>query len=189
MVVTLMPSASFTETSCPANVPTEGLYKNYSFGFSVKIPSGLKGMWNSADCVKDAEDGCVCMSDHGRFIPLNETDYIQIYAAYTIDYPSSLGELVRKSFNCNQDHGDEGQFIVTDLHETKLHSFPAMSYRAEYVHDGTTRIHEELVSMGSQKLGQNIMIELDTTEELYPKHLKLYKAIIQSWRPAKRNEW
>jgi hypothetical protein len=74
---------------CPDTVDTNGTYVNASYGFSIVIPAGLKGTWNSARCVA-GNDGCVCMSDHGRIIPLsegqNDTDHwIEAYAGFAAD--------------------------------------------------------------------------------------------------------
>jgi hypothetical protein len=62
---------------CPDEIATTGYYRNYSYGFSIKIPQGLKGFWNSARCVKD-KNGCVCMGDHGRFIPIDKLAFIEV---------------------------------------------------------------------------------------------------------------
>jgi hypothetical protein len=63
---------------CPDEIATTGYYRNYSYGFSISIPRGLKGYWNSARCVKNKRD-CVCMGDHGRFIPVDRYSYVQVF--------------------------------------------------------------------------------------------------------------
>src|SRR6516225_8695173 len=77
------------ETACPDTVSSTGKYVNYSYGFTVVIPNNLKGFWNSAICVS-AADGCTCMSDHGRIIPLSAAPYeperhIKVHAGYAAD--------------------------------------------------------------------------------------------------------
>lgn len=86
-------------SSCPDTVEWTGKYVNYSYGFSVVIPEGFKGVWNSARCVA-GPDGCTCMSDHGRIIPLSSGNaklerYIEIYAGYAaeLDEPSVKAEV------------------------------------------------------------------------------------------------
>ena len=66
---------------CPDQKVYTGKYRNRFYGFSIVIPAGLKGYWNSARCVKTGE-GCVCMSDHGRVIPLSDDAHIEAYAGY-----------------------------------------------------------------------------------------------------------
>src|SRR5664279_6072138 len=80
---------SAAQQPCPDAVDTSSKYINSSCGFSIVIPAGLKGTWNSARCVA-GHDGCVCMSDHGRIIPLsegqNDTDHwIEAYAGFAAE--------------------------------------------------------------------------------------------------------
>ncbi len=82
------------QQSCPDTMETVGRYVNTSYGFSIDIPKDLKAVWNSARCAND-NDGCVCMSDHGRIIPLhtenNVTDHwIEAYAGFAaaLDEPT-----------------------------------------------------------------------------------------------------
>lgn len=75
---------------CPDDHPWTGTYENYNYHFVVVIPQNLKGYWNSAACSKGA-DGCTCMQDHGRIIPLASEPHeperhIEVYAGYsTVD--------------------------------------------------------------------------------------------------------
>src|SRR5579862_341959 len=54
---------------CPDDIGWTGKYTNHSYGFAVTIPQRLTGYWNSPPCSK-GPDGYICMSDHGRIIPL-----------------------------------------------------------------------------------------------------------------------
>jgi len=90
-------SQNTTQNACPDEVDTNGKYVN-EYGFSLVVPVGLKGTWNSARCVS-GPDGCVCMSDHGRIIPLsngqNDNDHwIEVYAGFSadMDEPTLQGE-------------------------------------------------------------------------------------------------
>jgi hypothetical protein len=76
-------------TGRPDDRAWTGKYNNHSYGFSVVIPNSLKGHWNSPRCV-DGADGCVCMQDHGRIIPLSTepyepSRYIEAYPGYMPD--------------------------------------------------------------------------------------------------------
>ncbi len=85
-----------TDQQCPDTHGWTGKYENFSYGFSIVIPEGYEGFWNSARCVNDKKDGsCVCMSDHGRIIPLSSEPYeperhIEVYASHgaELDDPS-----------------------------------------------------------------------------------------------------
>lgn len=90
------------QDSCPDTLDTQGKYVNVSYGFSIVIPDDLRGVWNSARCV-GGKDGCVCMSDHGRIIPLGtnskEPDHwIEAYAGFAtdIDEPTSQQEVKKR---------------------------------------------------------------------------------------------
>src|SRR5947209_3021149 len=79
---------------CPDNVPSLGKYENDYFGFSIVIPKNLEGHWNSARC-SGGPDGCACMSDHGRIIPLDKnlsrpTDFIEVFAASNAEPDTTL---------------------------------------------------------------------------------------------------
>ncbi|WP_027360800.1 hypothetical protein [Desulforegula conservatrix] len=74
--------AATAHAACPDEIPSLGKYRNYSFGFSILIPQGLKGFWNSAACIQEADGSCLCMSDHGRIIPLKNDNTIEIYAGH-----------------------------------------------------------------------------------------------------------
>jgi hypothetical protein len=82
--------AAATAKVCPDSHGWTGKYTNYSYGFSIMIPDRLKGFWNSPACVSNPER-CVCMSDHGRIIPLTPEHYeaerqIEAYAGHAVDF-------------------------------------------------------------------------------------------------------
>jgi len=79
-------SAPPSVEQCPDTHGWTGKYENISYGFTIMIPEGYEGFWNSARCVS-AEDGCTCMSDHGRIIPLSHEPYederhIEVFASH-----------------------------------------------------------------------------------------------------------
>src|SRR5438105_15941925 len=65
-----------SESPCPDDKTYTGRYRNLNYGFSIVIPAGLKGYWNSARCAPDEKYSCVCFPDHGRFIPLSRDSSI-----------------------------------------------------------------------------------------------------------------
>jgi hypothetical protein len=95
-------STSEKISACPDARAWTGKYQNYSYGFSIVIPQGLRGFWNSAGCIENS-DGCTCMSDHGRIIPLGSEPredeperHIEAYAGYAAHiYPVVLSEAVK----------------------------------------------------------------------------------------------
>jgi hypothetical protein len=88
--------------ACPDARGWTGRYTNYSYGFSIEIPEHLQGFWNSARC-SNGSDGCVCISDHGRIIPLTaepheQECHIEVYAGYAVDVdePSLQFEVAKR---------------------------------------------------------------------------------------------
>src|SRR6267143_351140 len=75
---------------CPDDKTYTGTYRNIVFGFSIVIPAGLKGYWNSARCAPDEKYGCVCMGDHGRFIPLSDDAHIEAFVGYQMESDWSI---------------------------------------------------------------------------------------------------
>ena len=89
--------SSEKRAQCPDDRAWTGKYLNYSYGFTIVIPKKLKGFWNSPACVAQS-DGCLCMQDHGRLIPLSAEPYdpdrhIEAYAG-DLDKPT-VAEAVR----------------------------------------------------------------------------------------------
>ena len=77
------------DNACPDTHPWTGKIQNYSYQFAFVIPERLEGFWNSARCVADEKYGCVCMSDHGRIIPLSSAPHdperhIEVYGGYAM---------------------------------------------------------------------------------------------------------
>jgi len=82
-------SVGSTVEQCPDTHGWTEKYENTSYGFTITIPEGFQGFWNSAPCTSDAE-GCTCMSDHGRIIPLSQKPYeherhIEVFASHGAD--------------------------------------------------------------------------------------------------------
>src|SRR6185369_17562436 len=84
---------------CPDERAWTGRYRNYVFGFSILIPRSLKGYWNSARCAPDEKDGCVCMNDHGRVIPLSSDAYIEAFVGYQMEPDWSVREHERQALS------------------------------------------------------------------------------------------
>jgi hypothetical protein len=96
LILILSPTAYLLAQACPDKVAWTGKYRNYSYHFTITIPAGYKGYWNSAACV-NGPDGCVCMSDHGPIIPLTPAPHeperhIEISAGYATDDETTVAE-------------------------------------------------------------------------------------------------
>jgi hypothetical protein len=129
-------SQSTAQNVCPDEVDTTGKYVNYSYGFSIIIPPGLKGTWNSARCVAGNE-GCVCMSDHGRIIPLSErlddTDHwIEAYASFAADPDDTVQDEVNKRLDWIRERSVAGSASVLRAPDTKIGGISAKHVIVRY---------------------------------------------------------
>src|SRR5580692_7448522 len=83
LLITSLP-ISGQNNSCPDTHPWTGHVATWSFGFAFDVPKPLKAYWNSAGCQPN-KDGCTCMSDNGRIIPLGSPNggrQIEMYGAH-----------------------------------------------------------------------------------------------------------
>jgi len=110
-------SAPATVEQCPDAHGWSGRYENLSYSFTITIPEGYEGFWNSASCSGDAE-GCTCMSDHGRIIPLSHQPYeherhIEVFASHGGDLDeSTLAQAMAQHLKWIRKRAQGGNFIV-----------------------------------------------------------------------------
>lgn len=117
-------------SSCPSQRIFSGPYVNEQYRFSFEVPPGLTATWNSGACAI-ADDGCVCMGDHGRFIEL-PTGGIDVYASWAVE-PAGLAE------------GGEGPRVGTesDTSSVTVGGAPAVRSIERTVVDGELRHREK----------------------------------------------
>lgn len=175
-----------TEVRCPDEVATTGYYRNYSYGFSISIPSGLKGFWNSARCVKDNQD-CVCMGDHGRFIPIDETSYLQVFVEVQNEETvrESIDEEVRLILRTQENHGERAEMVrkarlrLGGLLATRL----TIRYRSAKTAGIMIQDHILCPPPIDRYHGGFIYsVTLSTPEDQYAKRKGVFYSIIRSWR-------
>ena len=169
---------------CPDQVPTTGIYRNHSYGFTVTLPAGAKGEWNSARCVADANlKDCVCMSDHGRDISLGPDAYITVYTGF-ID-ATLASELLRdvEAFRGNVDDLD---FSVRELRETKLEENPAYRYVA-VKQVGELERYREAVIAETPGGGIEYFVVIEAPEKIYRLKRPLFLSLLRSWRTTPRD--
>jgi hypothetical protein len=167
--------------ACPDEQAWTGKYHNYNYGFSITIPDKLKGFWNGFRCV-DGADGCVCMQDHGRTIPLTDSDgarFIEVYAGYAsyLDHPT-LAQIVSSELRSLREHypktleikrrsaitvaGVKGERVVVRYYEAKLKRWQ----------------REEVVALWT---GNEYLLHLVTPEPNYMRDRKLFAAVVGSF--------
>ena len=170
---------------CPDEIATTGYYRNYSYGFSILIPRGLKGFWNSARCVKDKQD-CVCMGDHGRFFPVDGYSYLQIFVTAqnfetmkeTVDYEVESRLRNHKQKNQRAEVVTRAPALLDGVRATRL------TLRHQDVKTGGIMLDDNIIcpSVDRDHVGWVYSITLATPEKLYSKRKALFYSIAKSWR-------
>jgi hypothetical protein len=171
-------------TPCPDDRSTAGFYRNYSYGFTVVIPKGLEGRWNSAACVPHPQDGCVCMGDHGRELPLPGGGSISIDANPQV-FEESLATAAYKGLRDFEGRTDASTLVVEVFEQRRRKALPSYRYVARSSQTGMTVVRESThVVLPS---GGHVVISIEAPEQQYIKHHPAYVALLDSLRPSVRN--
>ena len=170
---------------CPDDAPTTGWYRNYSYGFSITIPLGLKGYWNSVPCAKDKND-CVCMGDHGRQIPIRKGAYLEVVADHWIEETreESIGRVLEIGIETHKENGENAETLKRTA--GWLNGFPASRLKLRYKDPKTgVRMIEEIIICAPtdrEHSGEVYTIYLVTPESSYNKDIQLLGRVQRSWR-------
>ena len=176
---------------CPDTVGWTGKYVNYSYGFSVVIPTGFKGLWNSARCVA-SRDGCTCMSDHGRIIPLSAEPFeperhIEVYAGYAadLDEPDVKAE-ADKRLRWIGERGREGSVSMLNQSGTTLSGLRAKRVAVRYF---DTKLNQWMVEDFIEALRNGDVeysIYLRTSEKNYGNDRSVFESLVATFKLRKR---
>ncbi|SMC29837.1 hypothetical protein SAMN02745857_04178 [Andreprevotia lacus DSM 23236] len=176
---------------CPAGVPTHGRYYN-EYGFTVRIPSGLRGLWNSVGCVQ-GDDGCTCMSDHGRYLPLDGGDNgIDIFAAYNAMLYESLHDAVQAELGFARDRARHRRIKVLSLRPARLGALKAVRLVLQYrsKDDGRLIIRDQVPALrrimaNSSEPSHFYNVALSSDKQHYAAHRPLLEQVLANWHTAK----
>lgn len=168
---------------CPDTRPWTGRYRNYVYGFSVVIPRGLKGYWNSARCVPDDKYGCVCMGDHGRFIPLSKDSNIDVFVGYQMESDRSVRDEENQaiSYLTNEEKNEHVEIVHSRW--LKLGSLNARRFVARYVRDDIPMITDHIIAIHD---GVEYELILDISPNNYAKDRKYLEKLITTWKLTPR---
>jgi hypothetical protein len=179
-------SPSTATAACPDTVPWTGKYRNHSFGFIIEIPKPLKGFWNSAVCVA-GPDGCTCMGDHGRIVPLSNPPYeperhIEIYAGHAsdLDKPTVGAEVASRLRQIHERNPNHRVYVLKRSH-IMLSGLRGERVLVRYFDEKLKRWWKEdfieLVRKGSIEYS----LYLRTGEHLYQHDKIIFEKIISSF--------
>jgi hypothetical protein len=173
-----------TKSLCPDERDWTGRYRNYVFGFSVVIPAGLKGYWNSARCAHDEQYGCVCMNDHGRYIPLADDAHIEIFVGYQMESEWSVRDHERQEIFTLRTDKNKQQIFITRSEWVWLGPLRGRRFEARYLRDGKPRITDHIVSLYK---GVEYELILTTSPDRYDADRRQFEKVISSWRLTRRD--
>jgi len=184
--VQAIPTLRKRKIQCPDEIATTGYYRNYSYGFSIWIPRGLKGYWNSARCVKDKAE-CVCMGDHGRWIPIDHYSYIQVFVG--TQNSDTVKESIEEAIQLLQQHHADRieSFDVVSRTMRRLNGIHGVQMRFRYkdVETGQTMLENIIICPPPNDRdhgGFLYFVTLAAPEAAYLKRKPILDSIIMSWR-------
>ena len=167
------------------SIGVTGIYQNHSYGFQVTIPRGLIGRWNSPIWKDTTTSGYISFSDHGRFIQLKNSDWVDIFSSYTRDSDLPLLTIVYEEIEYIKGKADSLSFILYELRSTNLGKLPAYHYSAKYEKNGKGRIAEGVIAFSAKEKIQ-FLVMLNSEISNYKNNVKLLKSICISWKRIKR---
>jgi hypothetical protein len=178
------------DAACPDTRSWTGRYVNYSYGFTVVIPHNVKGFWNSARCVSGS-DGCTCMSDHGRIIPLSAEPYeperhIEVYAGYAADLDDpTVRQAVNKTLGSIRQRGRADSVTVLKQSNVTLATLKARRVVVRYFDDklNTWMIEDFVEALRSHHIEYSVYLR--TREEAYKRDLRVFDSVVNSFRLRK----
>jgi hypothetical protein len=168
---------------CPDERSYTGKYRNYVFGFSIIIPTGLKGYWNSARCAPDERYGCVCMGDHGRSIPLSETAAMEAFVGWQMESEWTLRDYQNnKVADLKQKQGVE-QVRVLSSKYLRLRHVKASRFIVQFSENNKRVVTDSIVALYK---GVEYQLTLYTVADRYQKDRRVFEKLVASWKFTRR---
>jgi hypothetical protein len=168
---------------CPDQKTYTGRYRNWVYGFSIIIPAGLRGYWNSARCVLDEKYGCVCMGDHGRFIPLSDDAQIEAFVGYEMESDWSLSDYENDEVSNLRQKRDVEQVKVLSSNWIRLGNLKGRRFVVQFIEKNKDVMIDHIIALHE---GVEYELILRTTKDRYRKDGREFEKVIASWRLTPR---
>jgi len=168
---------------CPDKRTWTGRYRNYVYGFSIVIPLRLKGYWNSSPCAPDETYGCVCMGDHGRFIPLSNDAHIEALVGYQMESHWSVIDHERQAISFLRNNKQNVRISVGRSRWFRLGSLRARRFEARYIRNDRPMLTDHIIALHK---GVEYELILVTSPGRYGADRRQFEKIIASWRLTNR---
>jgi hypothetical protein len=168
---------------CPDQKEWTGRYRNYVYGFSIVIPAGLKGYWNSAACVPEGKTDCVCMGDHGRFIPLSDEAHIEVFVGYQMESDWTVVDQEVEEISGLKKDQSKTQVKVISSRWLRLGTLNARRFVAQFVEGNKNIIKEHIIAFYQ---GVEYELILRTTAGRYRADRRQFLRVIATWKMTPR---
>ena len=168
---------------CPDDKVYSGKYHNVVYGFSIVIPEGLKGYWNSARCAPDEKYGCVCMGDHGRFIPLSDEAHIEAFVSYQMESEWSVRKRETDIISDLTKQQGVEQVKVLASQWIRLRNLKARRFVVQFVEKNKSVITDNIIALHK---GVEYELILRTLANRHQSDEKEFEKVIASWRLTPR---
>jgi hypothetical protein len=171
---------------CPDQRTYTGKYRNQYYGFSIVIPVGRKGYWNSGRCEPDEKYGCICMGpDHGRVIPLADGAHIEAYTGYQMESEWSVNDYEKAGLSLLKNWQGVEQVKVLSSKGVWLDKVKARRYAVQYLEKDQNIIVERIIALHE---GIEYDLILRTLAHRYQQDRREFEKVRASWRLNPRRE-
>jgi hypothetical protein len=191
VIVSFLPNANSQAkrvqpgSPCPDDKVYTGKYRNLVYGFSIVIPAGLKGYWNSARCAPDEKYGCVCMGDHGRFIPLSRDASIDAFVSYQMESEWSLIDHENDAISSLKTRENIERLKVIGSKWVRLGNLKGRRFVVRSIKDNKGFVTDHIMALHN---GVEYELILSTSADRYKKDKIQFEKVIASWRLTPRME-
>lgn len=164
---------------CPDERTYTGKYRNMVFGFSIIIPIGLKGYWNSARCAPDEKYGCVCMGDHGRFIPLSNESAIEAFVGWQMESEWTLRDHENDEVGILKRKQGVQDVRVLSSTSILLRRVKARRFIVQFSENNRSVVVEQIIAL---RQGVEYQLILHTTPQRYRTDRQEFEKVVASWK-------
>jgi hypothetical protein len=147
------------------------------------IPRGLKGFWNSPRCAPDEKYGCVCMGDHGRFIPLSTEASIDAFVGYQMEVDWSVIEHEHQAISFLTEYEKAQHVTVVRSRWFRLGRLRARRFEARFLKNNKPMVTDHIIAVHD---GVEYELILRTLPERYRKDKIQFEKVVASWRLTPR---
>ena len=172
-----------SKSPCPDDRAWTGRYRNFVYGFSIVIPRGSKGYWNSARCVPDEKYGCVCLGDHGHFIPLSSDASIEAFVGYQMESDWSVVDHEHQAISFLRDDKKHPELKVVRSTSFRLGHLHARRFEARYLINDKPMVTDHIIALHE---GVEYELILNTEARRYGKDKIQFEKVIASWKLTPR---